>query len=117
MIPDQKQLRQLPSIDELLKTSTGQHLILQFSRDLARRALRASLAQARARILAGSPCPSSSDLLIQAESILQKEQRPHLHSVINATGVVINTNLGRAPLSQEALQAVQSVSQGYSNLE
>jgi L-seryl-tRNA(Ser) seleniumtransferase len=117
MIPDQKQLRQLPSIDELLKTSTGQHLILQFSRDLALHALRTSLAQARARILAGAPCPSSSDLLIQAESILQKEQQPHLHSVINATGVIINTNLGRAPLSQEALQAVQTVSQGYSNLE
>jgi L-seryl-tRNA(Ser) seleniumtransferase len=117
MIPDQKQLRQLPSIDELLKTSTGQHLILQFSRDLALRAIRASLAQARTGILAGTPCPSASDLLIQAETILQKEQQPHLHSVINATGVIINTNLGRAPLSQEALQAVQTVSQGYSNLE
>jgi L-seryl-tRNA(Ser) seleniumtransferase len=117
MIPDQKQLRQLPSIDELLKTSTGQHLILQFSRDLALHAMRTSLAQARARILAGTPCPSSSDLLLQAESILQKEQQPRLHSVINATGVIINTNLGRAPLSQEALQAVQTVSHGYSNLE
>src|SRR5450631_1477780 len=117
MIHDKQQLRQLPSIDELLKTSTGQHLILQFSRDLTLRAIRASLAEARTRILAGAPCPSSSDLLTQAESILQKEQQPHLHSVINATGVIINTNLGRAPLSQEALQAVQSVSQGYSNLE
>jgi L-seryl-tRNA(Ser) seleniumtransferase len=117
MIPDQQQLRQLPSIDELLKTSTGQRLILQFSHDLALHALRTSLSQARVRILAGTPCPSASDLLIQAESSLQKEQQPRLHSVINATGVIINTNLGRAPLSQEALQAVQTVSQGYSNLE
>jgi L-seryl-tRNA(Ser) seleniumtransferase len=56
-------------------------------------------------------------LLTQAEHALQREQQPHLHSVINATGVIVNTNLGRAPLSQEALQAVQSVSYGYSNLE
>jgi L-seryl-tRNA(Ser) seleniumtransferase len=117
MIPNNKQLRQLPSVDELLKTATGQHLILHFSRDLAIHALRASLAQARTHILAGAICPSSSDLLIQAERILQQEQQPHLHSVINATGVIVNTNLGRAPLSQEALQAVQSVSYGYSNLE
>jgi len=48
---------------------------------------------------------------------LQEEQQPRLRSVINATGVIINTNLGRAPLSQEALQAVQYVSHNYSNLE
>jgi len=45
------------------------------------------------------------------------EQQPHLRPVINATGVIINTNLGRAPLSSEALQAVQRVAGGYSNLE
>ncbi len=117
MSPDQNQLRLLPSIDELLQTPTGQHLAAQFSRDLAVRALRTSLAQARTSILAGVSCPSSPELLIQAEHALQKEQQPRLHSVINATGVIINTNLGRAPLSQEALQAVQSVSWGYSNLE
>jgi L-seryl-tRNA(Ser) seleniumtransferase len=117
MIHDQNQLRQLPSVDELLKTPTGQHLILQFSRDLTVHAIRTSLAQARTSILAGSLCPSATDLLTQAEHTLQKEQQPHLHSVINATGVIVNTNLGRAPLSLEALQAVQSVSSGYSNLE
>jgi L-seryl-tRNA(Ser) seleniumtransferase len=117
MIPDQNQLRHLPSVDELLQSSTGRHLIAQFSRDLAVRAIRTSLTQARINILAGSLCPSSTDLLTQAERTLQKEQQPHLLSVINATGVIVNTNLGRAPLSQEALQAVQSVSYGYSNLE
>ncbi|MBV9710166.1 MAG: L-seryl-tRNA(Sec) selenium transferase, partial [Ktedonobacteraceae bacterium] len=117
MTPDENQLRQLPSVDELLKTSIGQYLINQFSRNLAVQAIRASLAQARIDILAGAPCPSSADLLTQAERILQKGQQSHLHSVINATGVIINTNLGRAPLSMEALQAVQAVSGGYSNLE
>ena len=45
--------------------------------------------------------------------MLALEQQPHLRPVINATGVVINTNLGRAPLSMEALLAVQQVSSGY----
>ncbi|MBA2394146.1 MAG: L-seryl-tRNA(Sec) selenium transferase [Ktedonobacteraceae bacterium] len=117
MIPDQNQLRRLPSVDELLQTPTGQHLVAQFSRDLAVRAIRTSLAQARISISAGASCPPLTGLLVKAEDILEKEQQPHLHSVINATGVIINTNLGRAPISQEALQAVQTVSHGYSNLE
>ena len=117
MIPDQNRLRQLPSVNELLQAPASQQFIIQFSHDLVVYAIRTSLAQARTSILAGASCPSPADLLAQAENILHKEQQPHLHSVINATGVIINTNLGRAPLSQEALQAVQTVSQGYSNLE
>src|ERR1051326_5341 len=81
------------------------------------RALRATLAQVRAEILQGATCPPFEELLATAEKILQREQLPHLRPVINATGVIINTNLGRAPLSQEALQAVQRVAGGYSNLE
>jgi L-seryl-tRNA(Ser) seleniumtransferase len=49
--------------------------------------------------------------------MLKESQRPNLQPVINATGVIINTNLGRSPLSQEALQAVQRVAGGYTNLE
>ncbi len=117
MIPDQSQLRRLPSVDDLLQSSAGQHLVTQFSHDLVVHTIRIILAQSRIDILAGSLCPSASDLLAQIEHTLQKEQQPHLLSVINATGVIINTNLGRAPLSKEALQAVQSVSFSYSNLE
>lgn len=118
MLTDQNQLRRLPSVAELLQTPTGQHLVAQFSHDLTVSAIRTTLAHARTSIRhTGTPCPPAADLLAQAEQMLQKEQRPHLHSVINATGVIINTNLGRAPLSQEALQAVQAVSCGYSNLE
>ena len=67
MIPDQKQLRQLPSVNELLQAPASQHLIIQFSHDLAVHAIRTSLAQARTDILAGAFCPSSADLLAQAE--------------------------------------------------
>jgi L-seryl-tRNA(Ser) seleniumtransferase len=114
---DQEQLRLLPSVDELLQSSTGQQLIHRYSRSLTLRAVRASLTQARAQIRDGALCPSSDDLLALAAGMLELEQRPNLRPVINATGVIINTNLGRAPLSQEALQAVQRASGGYSNLE
>src|SRR2546421_10359723 len=114
---DQNQLRLLPSIDELLQSSGGAGLIAQYSRSMTLRAIRAALAQARLDIFNGSTCPSSEQLLSAAEQTLQQVLRPHLRSVINATGVIINTNLGRSPLSQEALQAVQKVAGGYSNLE
>ncbi len=117
MTVDQNQLRLLPSIDELLQSTTGLSLATQFSRPLAVRSLRAILALARTDILAGAQCPSSEELLIRAEQQIHAEQQPHLRPLINATGVIINTNLGRAPLSYEALQAVQHVSSGYSNLE
>jgi L-seryl-tRNA(Ser) seleniumtransferase len=117
MTIDQNQFRLLPSVDELLQSPPGQQLIEQYSRVLTLRALRASIAQARMDILNGSPCPSSDALLTTAEDALQQAQRPRLRSVINATGVIINTNLGRAPLSEEALEAVQQVAGGYSNLE
>jgi L-seryl-tRNA(Ser) seleniumtransferase len=111
------QLRLLPSVEELLQSTTGKQLIAQYSRPVALEALRASLAQARAEIRAGAHCPSQEELLARAEQALQREQQPHLRPVINATGVVINTNLGRAPLSREAVEAVQRVAAGYSNLE
>src|SRR3989441_3508802 len=117
MTTDQNQLRLLPSIDEILQSATGQRLIIQYSRTMTLRALRATLARARADIRHGATCPSFEELLATAEQILQREQQPHLRPLINATGVIINTNLGRAPLSQEALQAVQQVAGGYSNLE
>jgi len=81
------------------------------------RALRASIAQARSDIHSGAPCPSPETLLATAAHILEEKQQPNLRPIINATGVIINTNIGRAPLSQQALQAVQEVAGGYSNLE
>ncbi len=114
---EQEQLRLLPSIDELLHSPAGQHLVERYSRPLTLRAVRASIAQARANIRDGALCPSSEELLAAAEHMLEQEQLPNLRPVINATGVIINTNLGRAPLSQQALAAVRHIANGYSNLE
>src|SRR3989441_8739563 len=117
MTIDQNQLRLLPSIDDLLQSTTGQQLIARYSRTMTLRAVRATLTRARMYIRQGASCPSFEELLTTAEHILQREQQPHLRPLINATGVIINTNLGRSPLSQEALQAIQQIAAGYSNLE
>ncbi|HZO76135.1 MAG TPA: L-seryl-tRNA(Sec) selenium transferase [Ktedonobacteraceae bacterium] len=117
MAIEKNQLRFLPSVDELLQSLTGQRLAARFSRSLTLTAIRASIAQARAAILDGAACPPADALLATAEHLLEEQQRPQLRPVINATGVIINTNLGRAPLSLEALQAIEQVAHGYSNLE
>src|SRR6266566_597204 len=114
---DQEQLRLLPSVDELLHSPSGQQLVQRYSRSMTLQAVRASISQARTQIRQGASCPSSDEILIVAEHFLDESQLPNLQPVINATGVIINTNLGRSPLSQEALQAVQRVAGGYSNLE
>jgi L-seryl-tRNA(Ser) seleniumtransferase len=117
MTIENNQFRLLPSVDELLHTEIGQQLSAQFSRALAVEALRTVLTQVREDIRAGMLCPSYDVLLSNAEKLLQRQQRPHLRPVVNATGVIINTNLGRAPLSQDALEAVRRVGEGYANLE
>ena len=117
MTIDSNQLRLLPSIDELLQSPQGQEFINYYSRPMTLQALRASLAQAREDIGNGAMCPSSEQLLQVAQELLQERQQAQLRPVINATGVIINTNLGRAPLSPAALEAVQRVAGGYSNLE
>jgi L-seryl-tRNA(Ser) seleniumtransferase len=114
---DKEQLRLLPSVDELLHSASGQQLVQRYSRSMTLQAIRTSLAQARAYIRQGASRLSSDEILTIAEQTLFESQRPNLRPVINATGVIINTNLGRSPLSQEALQAVQRIAGGYSNLE
>ena len=114
---DAAQFRLLPSVDELLHSASGQRFVAAYGRPATVSALRSSLDEARAAIRAGQPCPSIDALLTAASLRLEQGQRPHLRTVINATGVIINTNLGRAPLSREALAAVHAVAGGYSNLE
>ncbi len=117
MTLEHNQFRLLPSVDELLHTPQGEELVAAFSRALAVDALRRSVAAARDDIRLGVPCPSAEALVAHAALSLQAQFLPQLRPLINATGVIINTNLGRAPLSQDALLAVQRVAGGYSNLE
>ncbi len=111
-------LRQLPGVDRLLRHGQSLDLIGRFGRDLTLAALREVLQSTRDRILAGEAVvPMDAVLLQQAAELLEAWTAPTLRRVINATGVIIHTNLGRAPLSNEALQALQAAAVGYSTLE
>ena len=111
------QLRSLPSVDVLLQDPALRALIEAHGRELAVEAIRASLADARRSILDGHPAPSPGALLVWIGELVQASVRPTLRPAINATGVVIHTNLGRAPLCAAALEAMVAVGRGYSNLE
>ncbi|MFM8319756.1 MAG: L-seryl-tRNA(Sec) selenium transferase, partial [Chloroflexota bacterium] len=110
-------LRDLPSVDQLLQTPQAAGWLAQFGRPLTVEALRGALAEARRCFTPAQPLPTRPELLEQARQALDAWTAPTLQPVINATGVVLHTNLGRAPLSRAALQAAQAAALGYSNLE
>ncbi len=82
------------------------------------RAARRLAQELRAEILAGKKVHlDEEEVWARAQALLTEEARPHLRPVINATGVVVHTNLGRSPLAPEALEEILAVARGYSNLE
>jgi L-seryl-tRNA(Ser) seleniumtransferase len=110
-------LRSLPSIDHLLKIDSVLEWIARFGRPLTLEALRSTLEEARSAYAQGRPLPDEAALLEQTGGYLEAWTAPSLQMVINATGVILHTNLGRAPLSAAAMQAAQNVALGYSTLE
>ena len=113
------ELRSLPSVETLLQTPYAKQLIGKYGRPLTLSAIREVLAGIRTNFASQSDrkIPESKTILENAKHLLKSYTQPTLLPVINATGVVLHTNLGRAPLSPSAIQAMQVVAQGYSNLE
>jgi L-seryl-tRNA(Ser) seleniumtransferase len=112
--------RDLPSVDRLLETDRVAAWSERWGREPVKGALRAALAAARRRVDAGGEAggvPDTEALLEEAGARLRRSARSSLRPVLNGTGVVLHTNLGRAPLAAEALEAVSEVGAGYSNLE
>jgi L-seryl-tRNA(Ser) seleniumtransferase len=99
------ELRDLPSVDELAR---------EVGDPLAVDAARAVIDRARAEIQAGG---DPGDLAARLREELVDARQPRLRRVLNATGIVVHTNLGRAPLAEEALARVVEAGRGYSNLE
>ena len=110
-------LRDLPSVDQLLQQPIISAWITEYGRPQTLEALRQSLEEAREEYIHTNEIPSREALLDHALHLLQDWTTPTLCPVLNATGVILHTNLGRAPLSNAAIQAIQDVSRGYSNLE
>ena len=94
-------LRDLPSVDQLL--AQAEALLAAYGRPLTTDALRDTLEAAREEIRAGAAAPSAADLLQRAAQRLAAITAPSLRPVVNASGVILHTNLGRAPLSSAAL--------------
>ena len=117
-------LRHIPAVDELLGSSCIRELLVAHPRWAVVEAIRRVLAERRQRVLLGGLSRETAEGLLNFEAIgaavaeaAAEVARPSLIPVINATGVVIHTNLGRAPLAPAALEAVQAAGQSYSNLE
>jgi L-seryl-tRNA(Ser) seleniumtransferase len=111
--------RDLPSVDRLLRAPGADELAAAFGRPLATEALRAALDETRSSLLGGraGEIPPDVDLVYEARERLEALLAPTLRPVINAAGIIIHTNLGRAPLSAAAIAAVAEVAAGYSSLE
>ena len=111
-MPGDEPLRALPSVEQLRAALGDDH-----PRVVVVGAARRAIDRARESIRAGSPPPSFEALLSAAREILEDSERERLVAVINATGVLLHTNLGRSPLGARQLDAVHRVATGYSNLE
>lgn len=119
--------RHLPGVDRLLASPGGRALLDRFGTTRATDALRAALDDVRNRLgnpPSGEPDsgtpevdPRLDDIVANAEASLLGAERRGLRPVINATGVVLHTNLGRAPIAPEAADAMTAAARGYSNLE
>ena len=119
MPEDENLFRSLPQLQKLLELPAAEALCAAYGRAAVTSALRDGLAGLRAEIGAGAvtEVPDALALLARAELQLAARQRRGLRRAINATGIVLHTNLGRAPLAEEAIEAVADVAAGYCNLE
>jgi L-seryl-tRNA(Ser) seleniumtransferase len=110
-------LRDVPSVEQLLQNSN--QLLQEYGRPLTLEALRLTLEEARTRFKAAPDVglPSTEVIVSQARSHLAAWTASSLLPVINATGVILHTNLGRAPLSRGTIQVMKEAAENYSTLE
>lgn len=111
------EVRKLPKTDRLLEAAARAGLVARIGHGPVVEAVRAALERHRQAVLAGAPCPAPEAIEAEVLARLQDDARGSLRPVVNATGVVIHTNLGRAPLSLEAIEAMRRAAEGYTNLE
>jgi L-seryl-tRNA(Ser) seleniumtransferase len=109
--------RDLPSVDFLLQTAPIRGWMSTYGRPLTLEATRTTLNETRERFARDGTIPSQDELIRQIGDLLEQWTLPTLRPVINASGVILHTNLGRAPLSRAALHAADTVALGYANLE
>jgi L-seryl-tRNA(Ser) seleniumtransferase len=108
--------RRVPSVDALLRTDPARKAASRFGRPVLKHALQATLAEVRDRAARGSEVPPDSVILARAIGTAARNYYG-MTEVINASGVLLHTGLGRAPLPRRAAQAAAAVATGYADLE
>jgi L-seryl-tRNA(Ser) seleniumtransferase len=118
-IPDKhQQLRDLPGVDHLLESIKNEDRFFEIPRKVILESFRSILEEARQNILGDKKADLREKIIIEKAFEAARERiKNRLVPVINATGVVLHTNLGRALLCEDALENIQTISQSYSNLE
>ena len=116
---DQTLLRQLPAIEKLLNTQEMLNLQATYARPLVTEALRDAVADIRSEILNGNytQLPEQTEYIERTRQKIEAKTVPRMRPVVNATGTVTHTNLGRSLLSDAACEAIQQAAQNYVNLE
>ncbi len=112
-------LRSIPKVDDILNQSVDMEAFACSPRRMVLEAVREVLEELRRRILLGAETevPSNTAIIAAVAERMKQKAQMSLRPVINATGIVLNTNLGRAKMGAAAAEAVLSVAQGYSTLE
>ena len=110
--------RGLPAVQKVLEEADARGLVARFGHGEVVSAIRAAVAAARGQLLAGAgtPSPSAAELLAEAAQRLEASDAPRLKPAVNATGILLHTGLGRAPMARAAREAVASV-MGCCNLQ
>src|SRR5581483_7903611 len=112
--------RQLPSVHDVLQSAPIQALASDWPHDRIVTAVRAELTALREKLGRGEPLDGDSNIEVLAAHVVERLSRqfqPKLRAVINATGIVLHTNLGRAPIAEEAAKAAYEAARSYLNLE
>ncbi len=109
--------RAIPSLERLLQHPAATALVVHYRREHVVQALRGVLDDIRSTVATGAEVPAPEAILSSLATLLERDGRPRLTRVVNATGVVLHTNLGRAVLAEAAVEAVVAAARGASNLE
>src|SRR5258708_37846431 len=109
--------RSLPSVDEVLARPTVREAAARLGRPAAKAGVRAAIAEARERLQNGARPDGESVPDARVLALIDEQAAPRLRRVLNATGVGLHTNLGRAPLHPDAVARVPEIASGYSHLE
>jgi L-seryl-tRNA(Ser) seleniumtransferase len=111
-------LREIPPVSEVIENILAEPWSQSYSRKLIVGAVREELAELRLKIKSGTDDNAGQgDLNKLVRQRLEKKSSYSLRKVINATGIIVHTNLGRAPLAEKAIEHLREISEGYSNLE